>query len=156
MDLFHIFNSFFNRKKRKLLRQSIAACGDNVRIPHDIKLHGHKLHIGNNVYLGEDSLFMCANAPITIGNNVIFGPRVTMISGDHCIDIKGKYMIDVQENEKKPENDQPIILKGDNWISANVTILKDVTIGEGTVVAAGSVVTRDLPNSSVSREQQGS
>ena len=46
---------------------------------------------------------------------------------------------------KLPENDQPVTLCGDNWIGANVTILKGVTIGEGAVVAAGSLVIRDVP-----------
>jgi acetyltransferase-like isoleucine patch superfamily enzyme len=88
---------------------------------------------------------MCTNAPIIIGNNVMFGPRVTMITGDHRIDIIGRYMKDITDEEKLPENDLPITLKGDNWIGANATILKGVTIGEGAVVASGAVVNRDVP-----------
>ena len=51
--------------------------------------------------------------------------------------------------EKLPENDQDVVFEGDNWIGANVTILKGVTIGEGAVIAAGSVVNKVVPSYSV-------
>ncbi len=148
--LLHAFHKIFRRKKIKLLKKQFAVCGEKVTVPHSIILYGDKLEVGNNVLLGENGVFMCTRAPIKIGDNVMFGPGVTMISGDHRIDIKGKYMVDITDNDKLPENDQPIILKGDNWIGSNVTILKGVTIGEGAVVAAGSVVTKDLPDYSIS------
>ena len=88
---------------------------------------------------------MCKNAPVILGDNIMFGPGVMMITGDHRTDVIGKYMIEVTEAEKLPENDAPIVIEGDNWIGANVTILKGVTIHEGAVVAAGAVVTKDVP-----------
>ena len=87
---------------------------------------------------------MCAGAPIHIGDHVMFGPRVTVITGDHRMDYVGKYLIDVRGVDKLPENDQPVIFEGDNWIGANATILKGVTVGEGAVVAAGAVVTKNV------------
>jgi acetyltransferase-like isoleucine patch superfamily enzyme len=75
----------------------------------------------------------------------MFGPNVTLITGDHRIDILGKYMIDVTEAEKLPENDAPIVFEGDNWVGANSTILKGVTIGKGAIVATRAVVTKDVP-----------
>lgn len=75
----------------------------------------------------------------------MFGPQVTLITGNHRIDYIGDYMKNVRGGNKLPENDQPIVLKGDNWVGANVTILKGVTIGEGAVVAAGAVVKDDVP-----------
>ena len=87
---------------------------------------------------------MCTGAPIHIGDHVMFGPRVTVITGNHRIDYVGKYMYDVKGSDKLPENDQPVIFVGDNWIGANATILKGVTVGEGMVVAAGAVVTKDV------------
>lgn len=135
----------WKRHKVKGLRKMLQTCGNQVSIPHSVKIYGNCMQVGDQVYFGEDNLFMCTNAPIVIGSRVMFGPRVTMISGDHRIDIVGKYMVDVGEEDKLPENDQPITLAGDNWIGANVTILKGVTIGEGAVVAAGALVTRDVP-----------
>lgn len=90
--------------------------------------------IGSHVFIGGGATFMCANAPIKIANHVMFEPNVTMITGNHRIDRVGKYMIDVTVNEKRKEDDV--------WVGANVTILKGVKIGEGSVVAAGTVVTK--------------
>ena len=77
----------------------------------------------------------------------MFGPRVTVITGNHRTDVVGKPMIEV--TEKLPENDQDVVFEGDNWIGANVTILKGVTIGEGAVIAAGAVVTKNVDGYSI-------
>lgn len=75
----------------------------------------------------------------------MIGPQVSIITGDHKIDTVGKYMVNVSDDEKVPENDLPVVIEDDVWIGANSTILKGVTIGEGSVVAAGSVVTKNVP-----------
>ena len=79
----------------------------------------------------------------------MFGPNVTIITGDHRIDIPGRPMISLTDKDKLPENDQDVILEGDNWIGANATILKGVKIGLGAVVAAGSLVNHDIPPFSI-------
>lgn len=86
---------------------------------------------------------------MTIGRKVIFGPHPTIITGDHRTDIIGKYIIDVTREEKLPENDRPVVIEDDVWVGANVTILKGVTIGRGSIVAAGAVVTKSFPPYSV-------
>lgn len=140
----HFFHKAWHYMENALLKKTIASCGENVSFPYDVKLYGRDIHIGNNVIVGSGSLLMCDGAPIYIGDDVMFGPRVTVITGDHRIDYVGKYMFDVRGADKLPENDQPVIFKGDNWIGANATILKGVTVGEGAVVAAGAVVTKDV------------
>lgn len=134
-----------NRLKRENFLDKLEACGEKVTVPASVQLFGSQLTLGNDVHLGTNNLFMCTNAPIVIGDHTMLGPGVTMISGDHRIDIPGKYMTEIGEADKLPENDLPIVLKGDNWIGANVTILKGVTIGDGAVIAAGAVVTQDIP-----------
>ena len=109
----------------------------------------NNIFCGNDISIGSDSLFMCTRARITIGDHVMFGPKVTVITGSHRTDIVGKYMKSVTEAEKRPEDDLDVLLEGDNWIGANVTILKGVTIGRGAVVAAGAVVTKDVPPYSI-------
>ena len=103
------------------------------------------LSIGDGSSIPKGSTFYCTRAELKIGNKVIFGPKPTIITGDHRIDIIGKYIIDVTDEEKLPEQDAPVKIEDDCWIGANVTILKGVTIGRGTVVAAGAVVNRDIP-----------
>ena len=54
-------------------------------------------------------------------------------------------MIEVTEDEKLPENDQDVIIEDDVWIGQNAIILKGVRVGEGSIIGAGSVVTKDVP-----------
>ena len=111
---------------------------------------GYKnLCVGNNVSIGVDCRFICTRAKVIIGDNVMFGPAVTVITGGHRTDIVGRYMITVKDSEKRPEDDRDIIFEGDNWIGANSTILRGVTVGEGAVVVAGAVVTKDVPPYSI-------
>lgn len=136
----------------KLIEEPIKKCmlgkhGRNVHIGHNVTGNLENIYCGDNVSLGGENLFLSSNAKVHIGDNVMFGPRVTVITGDHRIDVPGKPMIAV--TEKLPENDQDVIFEGDNWIGANVTILKGVTIGEGAVVAAGAVVTRSIDKYSI-------
>lgn len=140
-----LFHRIWSREKVKQLKESFADCGTDVGIPPSMKVYGNRMRVGNRIYFGEDNLIMCVNAPVIIGDNVMFGPKVTMITGDHRMDVIGKYMTEVGEADKLPENDRPIVFEGDNWIGANVTILKGVVIGKGAVVAAGALVSRDVP-----------
>jgi acetyltransferase-like isoleucine patch superfamily enzyme len=126
-------------------RGLLGKCGKNVRIGMRTRANGWgNIIVGNNVSIGVDTVFLTTRAKIIIGDHVVFGPRVTCISGDHRIDMIGRYIDTVTDKEKLPENDADIIFEGDNWIGANVTILKGVTIGKGAVVAAGAVVTKNV------------
>ena len=107
------------------------------------------LSVGDGTSIPKGSTIYCTDAPLTIGRKVIFGPRPTIITGDHRTDIIGKYIIDVTVQEKLQENDQPVVIEDDVWCGANVTILKGVTIGRGSVVAAGAVVTKSFPPYSI-------
>ncbi len=105
------------------------------------------MSIGDYTSVPKGSVFYCTEAPLTIGNKVIFGPRPTIITGDHRIDVIGKYIIDSQE--KLSANDAPVVIEDDVWTGANITILKGVTIGRGSVVAAGAVVVKSCPPYSI-------
>ena len=74
---------------------------------------------------------------------VTIGPSLTIMGGDHNFRTIGKFVID--ELTKMPEDDQDVVIEPDVWIGCNVTILKGVTIRHGAIVAAGSVVTKDIP-----------
>lgn len=134
---YHVLNYF---KKRKLKK-----CGNNVHIEPATDGNWNNISIGSDVHIGRNNLFMCSRAAIEIGSHVMFGPNVTIITGDHRMDLIGRYMTSVKDEEKLECNDLPVYIIGDNWIGANVTILKGVTIGEGAVVASGAVVTKDVP-----------
>ena len=69
-------------------------------------------------------------SPVIVGNYVMVGPQVMMITGNHRTDVIGEYMINVGNDLKLPKNDQPIIIEDDVWIGARAIILKGVTIGK--------------------------
>lgn len=132
-------------------KHSMKHCGKGVYLrPLSSDIKGlENLSIGDGTSIPKGSTFYCTKAPLTIGRKVIFGPRPTIITGDHRIDLIGKYIIDVTVDEKLPENDQPVVIEDDVWCGANVTILKGVTIGRGSIIAAGAVVTQSFPPYSI-------
>lgn len=126
-------------------------CGRNVYIrPISSDIKGiENITVGDNVLIPKGSTFYCTRAELKIGNKVIFGPKPTIITGDHRIDLIGKYIMDVGDDCKLPNLDLPVVIEDDVWCGANVTILKGVTIGRGSVVAAGAVVTKSFPPYSI-------
>jgi len=118
--------------------------GKNITIGKNSDITYRNVELGNNVSIGRYTLLMCTRAKIIIGDHVMLGPRVTMITGGHRMDVFGKFIDEIGNDDKLPENDQDIVLEGDNWIGAGAYILKGVTIGRSSVVAAGAVVTKDV------------
>ena len=126
-------------------KSALGSCGEKVYFGRHFSMAGAgNIHIGNSVSLGENTILMSTKAKITIGDHVMFGPGVTVVTGNHRIDMVGRYMDEVTDKDKNPGDDEDVVFEGDNWIGANVTILKGVTIGEGAVIAAGSVVTKSV------------
>ena len=133
-------NRFLSFFYKKMLR----GCGSNVRfsaLTSDFTYRN--VTIGNDVYIGPHALFLCTESQIFIGNKVLFGPHVTIIGGDHRITDVGRFIYDVVD--KHPEDDQDVHIEDDVWIGTNTTLLKGVTVGRGAVVAAGALVTKDVP-----------
>ena len=127
------------------LRRSLKKCGCGVYIEERFTVVGaHNIRLGDGVYIGPNATLMAADAPLEIKGHFMSGPGLTIITGDHRIDIRNKYMDEVTVAEKLPENDQPVIIEEDVWCGATVTILKGVTIGKGSVIAAGAVVTKNV------------
>ena len=141
------FSYIWDRLWAPIWKRSMKHCGKDVYLrPMSSDIKGiENLSIGDGSSIPKGSTFYCTRAELKIGNKVVFGPKPTIITGDHRIDIIGKYIIDVTDREKLPEQDAPVTIEDDCWIGANVTILKGVTIGRGTVVAAGAVVTNSIP-----------
>lgn len=132
-------------------KASMKYCGKNVYMrPMSSDFKGlHNMSIGDGTIIPKGTTFYCTMAPLTIGKKVIFGPNPTIITGDHRIDIIGKYIADVTDSEKNLDHDAPVVIEDDVWCGANVTILKGVTIGRGSVVAAGAVVNKSMPPYSI-------
>ena len=125
-------------------KRSMRHCGKGVYLrPMSSDIKGiENMSVGDGTSIPKGSTIYCTRATLTIGKKVVFGPKPTIITGDHRIDVIGKHIIDVGDEEKLPEQDLPVVIEDGVWVGANVTILKGVTIGRGSVVAAGSVVTK--------------
>jgi acetyltransferase-like isoleucine patch superfamily enzyme len=131
--------------KRYLIKKSLKKAGKNFRFGINSRFSDHRLiAVGDHVFMGMDTVIN-TTVPVVIGSDVMFGPGVTIMGGDHNISEVGKRMRDVKTGGKNI----PIIIEDDVWISVNVTILKGVNISEGTVIGAGSIVTKSLPPYSV-------
>ncbi|HEY5535404.1 MAG TPA: acyltransferase [Ignavibacteria bacterium] len=129
-----------------LIKRSLVKVGRNFRCsPDSILTDPRFIEIGENVFFGNRTTINTV-VPVKIGSNVMFGPEVMILGGDHNITEVGKLMKDVHEGGIN----KPVIIEDDVWIGSRVLILKGVIIGEGAVVGAGSVVIRRLPPFSVS------
>lgn len=97
--------------------------------------------LGSDVRIGHSCRILAGfgEGKITIGNNVLFGPGVSVIAGNHNISKSDLIM-----NQKSIPG--AITIGSDCWFGTNSIILAGVTIGNGVVVAAGSVVTKDMPD----------
>ncbi|WP_086444755.1 sugar O-acetyltransferase [Candidatus Enterococcus lemimoniae] len=100
--------------------------------------YGHNIEIGEECYLNMGCSFI-DDAKITIGNNVAFGPGVTIATVGHPI----------HPDYRRLMYGSPVTIENNCWIGANTTICPGVTIGKNSVVGAGSIVTKDIPENSV-------
>ncbi len=140
-----LFKRVINKHLLNSLIKNLKQCGKKVYIDERFSVVGaQNISFGDSVYIGPNATLMAADAPLEIKGHFMSGPGLTIITGDHRIDIRDKYMDEVTVAEKLPENDLPVVIEEDVWCGANVTILKGVTIGKGSVIAAGAVVTKDV------------
>ncbi|WP_320019168.1 DapH/DapD/GlmU-related protein [Labilibaculum manganireducens] len=100
--------------------------------------YGKFTKIGRNVFINFDCVFLDLGG-ITIEDNVLIGPKVSLLSEGHPI----------SPQERHSLVPQAIHIKQNAWIGASATILQGVTIGENAVVAAGAVVSKDVPDNTV-------
>ena len=141
------FGKCFQRILMHLFKYKFKKIGKNLIFNPFDSFSYETIEIHDDVFIGSGAKFSASNSSITIKSKVMFGPNVTIMGGDHRTDVVGKYMFDVKE--KLPENDLEVVINEDVWIGCNVVILKGVSIGKGSIVAAGSVVTKDVDNYSI-------
>ncbi len=99
---------------------------------------GRNTRVGQNVFANHACTFMDRGG-ITIEDEVLIGPKVNLITTNHPLN----------PAERHSTVSRPIVIRKNAWIGAAATILPGVTIGENAVVAAGAVVTKDVPAGTV-------
>ncbi|HAT4298795.1 TPA: sugar O-acetyltransferase [Clostridium perfringens] len=129
-------------KREKILKKMFAEIGDDCYIepPFHANWGGKNVHFGNGVY-ANFNLTMVDDCDIFVGNNVMFGPNVTVSAGTHPIH--------PELRSKQAQYNIPIHIGNNVWIGANSVILPGVNIGDNSVIGAGSIVTKDIPSNVV-------
>ncbi|MGM9551172.1 MAG: acyltransferase [Clostridia bacterium] len=119
---------------RVMKNNGVVTLGDRVLLHRYVKLSafGGKIEIGNNSYIG-DRTEIHSGKMVKIGNNVNIAWDCNILDRDY------------HAFESECEVVKPVVIEDHVWIGARSMVLKGVTIGEGAVVAAGSVVTKDVP-----------
>ncbi|MFG2046865.1 acyltransferase [Micromonospora sp. NPDC048935] len=127
------------------LADRFAARGDNFTFDPDGVYTCESIEVGHNVDLGYRPILMAARSRIRIGDNVMFGPEVTIRGGNHRIEQVGVPMIAVDKEAGDDTHDRGVTIGDDVWVGTRAVILHGVTIGRGAVIGAGAVVTRSVP-----------
>lgn len=103
---------------------------------------GGRIDIGSNSLVNVSGVLL-GHGSIDIGADVLIGPQTTIVAANHTFDDTDTPVV------HQPIRGEGIEIRDDVWIGANCTILDGVTLGEGCVVAAGSVVTESVPEYTV-------
>lgn len=130
------------RFKEFFVRRIFKSCGTNVNVGKGARFgNGRLITIGNNSGIG-----MYAKVPndIVIGEDVMMGVNVTIFGSNHIFD-----RTDIPMRKQGMRKEKAVVIEDDVWIGSNVIITAGRKIAKGTIIAAGSVVTKDYPKYSI-------
>jgi len=113
--------------------------GENFYFGSGLFVRPNSVSVGNNVYIGRNAHLSVKE--LIIGDYVMFASNVSIVGGDHDFKVVGTPIRNTGRDEEKK-----VEVKKDAWLGHGAIILHGVTIGEGAIVAAGSVVTKDVPS----------
>ncbi len=102
--------------------------------------YGRFTTIGHGFYANYNCTILDV-CPVTIGNDVLFGPNVSLLTPEHPLHPDDR----LARDGKDCEFGRPITIEDGVWLGGNVVVLGGVTIGKGSVIGAGSLVTHDIP-----------
>jgi len=142
-ELYYLTIRLLKKLRMYILRPLFKQYGKNFIFDPDGVYSFKTISVGDDVFIGPGAVLSATESEIVLGDKIMLGPNVTIMGGDHNMLTVGKFMTDVKT--KLPENDIPVVIKDDVWIGTGAIILKGVTIGKGSVVAAGSLVIKDVP-----------
>ena len=142
LDLMDEYNNTSRRlqsKRQELLKKLFAEVGENCYIesPYFANWGGHHVHLGSGIYANA-GLKLVDDTHIYIGDCTMLGPNVVIATAGHPIDPTLR--------SKGLQYNLPVRIGRNCWLGAGVIVMPGVTIGDNSVIGAGSVVTKDVPS----------
>ena len=126
------------KKMKEMIKDILGKTGDEVVIEQPFRCdYGKNIEVGNNFFANYNCVILDV-AKVTIGENVMFAPNVSIYTAGHPIHPESR--------NSGYEYGIPITIGNNVWIGGNVVINPGVTIGNNVVIGAGSVVTKDIPD----------
>lgn len=128
----------FIEKGARLIAEGELILGKKVYVLKDAQITSvGRVTLGNDVWVARGSAI--GGKEVVLEDDVILGPHVSVMDGDHYVEPEtGRITMHAGAR-------RPICIKENSWVGARAIVLKGVTIGEGSIVGAGSVVTKDIP-----------
>lgn len=124
--------------RQELLDRLIGRHGENIFIEPDFHCdYGYNISVGDNFFANFGCIILDV-CEVSIGDNVLFAPRVSVYAASHPISSEIRAM--------ELECGSPVKIGNNVWVGGNTVINPGVTIGDNTVIGSGSVVTRDIPS----------
>lgn len=134
---YNLLSPLQTEKRNEILRRLLRKTGTQFLIEQPFYCdYGYNIEIGENFYANINCVIL-DEAKVTFGNNVFIAPNCGLYTAGHPFD--------VEQRKRGLEYARPITIEDNVWIGAQVCILPGVTVGEGCVIGAGSVVTKDIP-----------
>ena len=125
-------------KREEMLKDMLAEVGENCYIepPFHSNWGGKHVHFGKNVY-ANFGLTMVDDTHIYVGDGTMFGPNCVIATAGHPIDSELR--------ARQLQFNMPVHIGKNCWLGAGVLVMPGITIGDNSVIGAGSVVTKDIP-----------
>lgn len=142
--LYFFYRYFFGRRKA-----SFGSIGECVILnpPYSFG-NTANIFLGNHIGIGSNAFISATNAKFIVEGNCAIAEGLTVHTGNHA-QVLGKFVTDITETNKPDGYDKDVVIERDVWIGCNVTLLSGVTIGRGSIVAAGAVVNKSCPPYSI-------
>jgi len=152
-NLTHQYNSTTDAKKKEhILNELLGKIDSNVKIDTPFYCdYGKNIFIGKNVIININCTFVDCNK-IEIGNNVLIASNVQIYTATHPVNVEERLLKGWKEDSGHAffkVYALPVKIEDNVWIGGGTIILPGVTIGKNSVIGAGSVVTKDIPNNCV-------
>lgn len=139
--VFELNNYILNDNAQEtIIKRLFGSVGIHPSIEHNFHCDlGENIYVGDNFYAGYNCTILDI-AEVRIGDNCMLGPNVGIYTAGHFIEPKDRY---------KSGYAIPITIGNDVWVGGSCVILPGITIGDNSIVAAGSVVTKDVPANTI-------